>query len=218
VAYAAYALLRLRDLWPPGPIVDPWDVPSGWRLDRPRPLAFTLSDEAGSPLVVTITGTPERAVVQIGSGDPLTVSLQSLPDGGVVSVGRTSRRVWAAVEGSTHWILVDGDAWALRELGVARRSVAGAASERDVRSPMPGTVLQIRAVHGALVHAGQPLVVIEAMKMEHVLVAADEGTVDIMVAEGDLVDADQLIARIELIVPLVATPAGVDADDEDVDP
>ena len=57
-----YALLRLSEMSPEGPIVDPWDVPSGWRPGRARPVAFTLADDAGEPLVVTISGTPEQRV------------------------------------------------------------------------------------------------------------------------------------------------------------
>ena len=82
VAYAAYALLRLREMWPGGPIVDPWDIPSGWRPGRVRPVAFTLADGAGDPLVVTVTGTPERAEVGVEVGGGVGVG---------VGVGRDER-------------------------------------------------------------------------------------------------------------------------------
>ncbi|MGO8859978.1 MAG: acetyl/propionyl/methylcrotonyl-CoA carboxylase subunit alpha [Acidimicrobiales bacterium] len=199
VAYAAYALLRLREMWPQGPVVDPWDVPSGWRPGGPRPVAFTLTDGAGEALVVTITGTPEGAEVAVGSSEPVSVGLQPLIDGALVTMEGTSQRVWAAAEEATatYWIFVDGDAWAIRELVASRRSRAVGATDGEVRSPMPGTVIQLRVVGGDRVHAGQALVVIEAMKMEHVLVAAHDGTVDLLVGEGDLVAADEVVARIE---------------------
>jgi acetyl-CoA/propionyl-CoA carboxylase biotin carboxyl carrier protein len=180
-------------------MVDPWDVPRGWRLGPAQPLAFTFADAAGESLLVTITGTPESATLRVGISEPIPVALQPLPDGAMVSVEGTTRRVWVAVEEATAWICVDGDCWTLRELVVARRAIAGGAADQDIRSPMPGTVIQIRAVHGEQVHVGQPLLVLEAMKMEHVLVATYEGMVEFLVAEGDLVAADEVLARIEVL-------------------
>ena len=60
---------------------------------------------------------------------------------------------------------------------------------------MPGTVVSARVLSGHDVHAGDALVVVSAMKMEHVLVAPRDGTVDILVREGDLVVVDEVVAR-----------------------
>ena len=226
VAYAAYVLLRLREMWPVGPIVDPWDIPSGRRPGGNRPVAFTLADGAGDPLVVTVTGTPEHAEVGIGVGvgvgtsEPVSVQLQPLPDGALVSMEGTTRRVWSVTDNSTAttWIFVDGDTWALRELAASRRSRAAGATDGDVRSPMPGTVVHVHVTRGEPVRAGQPLVVIEAMKMEHVLVAAHDGTVEILVGEGDLVDADEVVARIEPTAEVTDQPAeGIDQPAEGIE-
>jgi len=108
---------------------------------------------------------------------------------------------------ATTWIFVDGDAWAFRELVASRRSRAAGAADGDVRSPMPGTVIQLHVTTGERVRAGQPLVVIEAMKMEHVLVAGHDGTVDVLIGQGDQVAADEVVARIEPPAEGVAPPA-----------
>jgi acetyl-CoA/propionyl-CoA carboxylase biotin carboxyl carrier protein len=199
VAYAAYALLRLRGIWPKGPMVDPWDVPCGWRVGPAQPLTFTFADATGESLAVTITGTPDRAIFRVGRSEPIPVALRPLPDGALVSVEGTTRRVWAAIEEETAWICVDGETWTLRELAVARSAIAAGAADQDIRSPMPGTVIKLHVVHGERVHVGQPLVALEAMKMEHVLVAPYDGTVEVLVAEGDLVAADAVLARIEVL-------------------
>jgi acetyl-CoA/propionyl-CoA carboxylase biotin carboxyl carrier protein len=204
-AYAAYALNRLADAWPKGAVVDPWDVPSGWRLSGPaQPLSFTVTAGAGEPVTVTIGGRPEAATLRFGTDGPVPVSLQPLADGAEVSVEGTTWPVWVAVEGSVAHVWVDGESWELREVELVRRSRAAGAADGDIRSPMPGTVIKIQADHGATVHVGQPIVVVEAMKMEHVLVAPRDGTVDLLVAEGDLVAADEVLAR---IAP-EAVPAG----------
>jgi acetyl-CoA/propionyl-CoA carboxylase biotin carboxyl carrier protein len=62
---------------------------------------------------------------------------------------------------------------------------------------MPGSVLRILVGVGDGVEAGQPLVVVEAMKMEHRLVAPVAGTVSLQVAPGDLVRLDQVVARVD---------------------
>ena len=66
------------------------------------------------------------------------------------------------------------------------------AADPAVRSPMPGTVVSVSVSNGDTVTAGQVLLSVEAMKMEHQLVAPLDGTVHISIAAGDLVKADQV--------------------------
>jgi len=75
------------------------------------------------------------------------------------------------------------------------------AADPAVRSPMPGTVVSVSVSNGDTVEAGQVLVAVEAMKMEHQLVAPLDGTVHISVGSGDLVKADQVVATIHPAVP-----------------
>lgn len=74
-------------------------------------------------------------------------------------------------------------------------------AERDpgmVVSPMPGTIVAVHVSEGDRVEAGAPLIVVEAMKMEHVLVAAEGGIVqEIRAQTGDAVDAGVLLVKIE---------------------
>jgi acetyl/propionyl-CoA carboxylase alpha subunit len=64
-------------------------------------------------------------------------------------------------------------------------------------APMPGTVVKVLAAPGDTVAKGDPVVVIEAMKMEHTIGAAGDGTVaEILVEVGRTVDIDQVIAVI----------------------
>jgi acetyl-CoA/propionyl-CoA carboxylase biotin carboxyl carrier protein len=75
------------------------------------------------------------------------------------------------------------------------------AADPAVRSPMPGTVVSVSVSNGDTVEAGQVLLSVEAMKMEHQLVAPLDGTVHISVGSGDLVKADQVLATIHPAVP-----------------
>jgi len=61
---------------------------------------------------------------------------------------------------------------------------------------MPGSVVAVHVADGAAVSAGDPLVAIEAMKMEHQVLAPHDGVVHLLVAVGDQVRRDQPVARV----------------------
>lgn len=99
---------------------------------------------------------------------------------------------------ATRSVAVSGDAgtWVIPVLGLGRETVSTTAGQDDVLSPMPGTVVAVRAADGDTVTAGQPLVVLEAMKMEHSLTAAHDGTVRINCSTGDRVTAGHILASV----------------------
>jgi acetyl/propionyl-CoA carboxylase alpha subunit len=88
-------------------------------------------------------------------------------------------------------------------LGLASTTAAGAAGagfDGAVRTPMPGRVSKVNVRPGERVAAGQALVVLEAMKMEHALSAPVGGVVlDLDVGEGDQVAEGIVVARIEAV-------------------
>ena len=69
-------------------------------------------------------------------------------------------------------------------------------SRPEVRSPMPGTVVAVHLVSGDLIVAGQRILTVEAMKMEHHLVAETDGLLTVGVRLGDLVRLDQIVATV----------------------
>ncbi|MDO8336812.1 MAG: acetyl-CoA carboxylase biotin carboxyl carrier protein subunit, partial [Microcella sp.] len=76
-------------------------------------------------------------------------------------------------------------------------AVPGAASP-ELRATMPGAVVALGAADGDRVEAGRPIVTVEAMKMEHAVLAPHPGVVRLEVAVGDQVRQGQVVARIEL--------------------
>ena len=74
---------------------------------------------------------------------------------------------------------------------------APTASGTQVKAPMPGTILAVKASAGQAVKAGDVIVVLEAMKMENDIVAPCDGTVkEILVTKGSTVNTDDILAII----------------------
>jgi acetyl/propionyl-CoA carboxylase alpha subunit len=83
----------------------------------------------------------------------------------------------------------------LAEAAQAGREAAG---DGAIRSPMPGKVVAVHAAPGQSVVKGQPLVTVEAMKMEHALTAPFDGTLaELAVKAGDQVGEGAMLARLE---------------------
>ena len=74
---------------------------------------------------------------------------------------------------------------------------AASGSGTTVNSPMPGTILEIKATVGQSVKTGQTLFIMEAMKMETEIVAQADGVVaSIAVKAGDITETDQVLATL----------------------
>jgi propionyl-CoA carboxylase alpha chain len=72
------------------------------------------------------------------------------------------------------------------------------AATGSLRAPMPGSVVRILVEAGDTVAAGQPLLILEAMKMEHTIQAPHDGNVvEVRVAVGDQVEAGAVLAVVE---------------------
>ena len=90
-----------------------------------------------------------------------------------------------------------GEAWIFRDRPASRTGDGGPASDGALRAPMPGKIVATPARAGDAVTKGQPVIVLEAMKMEHALTAPFDGVVgEIGFAVGDQVSADAVLARV----------------------
>jgi acetyl/propionyl-CoA carboxylase alpha subunit len=110
----------------------------------------------------------------------------------------------AVADGSTAHVDVDGQslAFAPAPAPTVEEAVRHAASARDegtavLRAPMPGRVIAVRVAEGASVQAHQAVVVIEAMKMEHAVVAPIDGVlVRLLVGEGQQVQRGDVVGEV----------------------
>ena len=186
---AATPLLKREAL--PGP-VDPFDLPGGWRVGEPAWIARQI--RAGDDVVeVRVRGTAAACEVAVGDCPPVPTSM--VFDGAHVlaTVGGLTRRYGLARTDDVTWLSRDGLAWVLREEDVltAARTRGTTAQGGPLVAPMPGTVTAVRVTEGQHVAAGETLIVVEAMKMEHAIAAPVDGVViDLRVSAGDPVAMD----------------------------
>jgi acetyl-CoA/propionyl-CoA carboxylase, biotin carboxylase, biotin carboxyl carrier protein len=210
--YAAAALLRQHALAPRPDAAgwtDPFAEPSGWRLGgEPAWAVHHLVVPGREPVTVRVAG--ER--VRVGDAAPVPARL---------SVdGARARLHWqgsvVTFDHAGDWLGREGDGWHVRGYdpvaAALRRAAAGAGGD-ELTAPMPGTVTVVKVAKGDEVTAGQSLLVVEAMKMEHVITAPHDGTVaEIEVTAGSTVAMDQVLAVvIPVQVPDQAPEAAPDA-------
>ncbi|MEU6506700.1 biotin carboxylase N-terminal domain-containing protein [Streptomyces sp. NPDC046942] len=176
--YEAAAAVRAKALEPRSQgWVDPFSVPNGWRLGgTPKPPAFHLRVQD------PVTHTPR------GTATVTDTTVSVTLDG----VRHTFHR-------AGDWLGRDADAWHVRDHDPVAASLTGAAhaGADSLTAPMPGTVTVVKVAVGDEVTAGQSLLVVEAMKMEHVISAPHAGTVaELDVTPGTTVAMDQVLAVI----------------------
>lgn len=106
---------------------------------------------------------------------------------------RAGNEVWVQLEGRVHRFSIEKAGGRLQKPG----ALAGG---DELRSPMTGTVRRLFVEAGATVVRGQQLLVLEAMKMEHVLKAPRDGSIEVVaVVAGQTVDMSQLLVRLAAV-------------------
>jgi propionyl-CoA carboxylase alpha chain len=174
-------------------------MPSGWRNNPSLPQRCTFAgpdgsldvayrfDRTGRCCEVTVGGAPLDAVTVI-STDPGHV---------VLTVDGVSRRYDVDRDGPTVFVDGPGGSSALTE--IERFPLPGSLlAAGALTAPLPGTVVKVAVAVGDPVAAGDTLVAIEAMKMEHEVRAPTGGTVaEVHVAEGEQVEAGRVLVVVD---------------------
>ncbi|MGO3040075.1 acetyl/propionyl/methylcrotonyl-CoA carboxylase subunit alpha [Corynebacterium variabile] len=200
-----------------------WAAVDGWRAGADHaPFRSRVAVPGTGPSDLELSGTTDLTLsvrpVDPETTAPPAVMAQVLA---VAADGEDTVRVLTVASGDGHpaasrrWtsrtvpdgagqaVAVSGPdgTWVVRPLGLDRDAADAAGGEDDVLSPMPGTVVAVRVTDGDTVTAGQPLVVLEAMKMEHALTAAHDGIVHLSCATGDKVGAGTVLATVPAALP-----------------
>lgn len=209
VALAAYGWIEhlRRDGGRPGQrltdeLSSPWDMRNGWTLGGDRRDWLHLVINGIETQIVIHRGAEEDRVVITTSDNETSVN--------IVSVVAGDERICAVVDGSDLfadftvtpdrvWIAHAGHHLEVRAQDLLARSADDAAGGGLVRAPMSGKIIKIDVETGSTVRKGDRLAVLEAMKMEHSLVAGADGTIkELGAGEGDQVEEGQMLIVLEL--------------------
>ncbi|HEY1414792.1 MAG TPA: biotin carboxylase N-terminal domain-containing protein [Caulobacteraceae bacterium] len=162
--------------------------------------AFRLNAPARSIVTLNFADTSfETTLARAGEAYQIEIEGRSLcaaANGGAVQIADASYRVADIGEG--HVVVFENGAGFECSLLRWGASAAADASDGTIRSPMPGRIVSIARRAGDPIKAGETLLVLEAMKMEHALRAPVSGVIaELGAEEGTQVSEGVILARIE---------------------
>ena len=186
--YASAALIGLHQLAQECESDSPWDRHDGFRLNAPHTIRIALCDPASAQAadndsaVVVVEG--KRATLdtqwQLTIGNStLTASLQPLEgDAVAVTLNGHRRRLQAYKDGHVVVMAEPSGETRLFWRRIDAIDHGHHEAESTLTAPMNGTVVALLVEPGAQVEKGMPLMVMEAMKMEHTMTAPADGSVE----------------------------------------
>ncbi|MFP5399739.1 MAG: biotin carboxylase N-terminal domain-containing protein [Gammaproteobacteria bacterium] len=177
---------------------DPWSRRDGWRLHGGAQRRFELEFDQRHHTVWLDRLHDGALVLRIGEQ---RWPLQCRAGGGAmqdVLLGTQRHRLAVYADGETVVVFADdGESAVLREVDLIAHAGEGVFEAGRLTAPMPGKVIAFLAAAGDAVKAGQPLAVMEAMKMEHTIASPRDGTVaELLYAVGDQVGEGDALLRL----------------------
>ncbi|HHV7522346.1 TPA: acetyl/propionyl/methylcrotonyl-CoA carboxylase subunit alpha [Burkholderia orbicola] len=198
----ACAALLARERGAASQGASPWSSLPDWRLNGGyrRTLEWHATDREAD---VTVTYEDDGAGTRIAIGDavaqPFAWTHGATPLDFDVTLGgvRSSGRVYA--DGDTFHVFTQGAAETFEWRNLLAHAGDAEQSGGRLTAPMPGKVIAVLVEPGQKVEAGTPLIVMEAMKMEHTIGAPSAGVVaEVLYGVGDQVaDGAQLLMMAE---------------------
>ena len=197
---AAAAWRIARDLPRPAAATDPaspWAAGDGWRLGGAGGIPVRLLDAAGRRHALRLE--PRDGKVRVHSGEHhLEATLKDLGGGRLaIDCKGLSAEALVTADGDRVYVGFGDHGWDfVIEPLYADESGHGEEDTHPV-APMPGTVVAVKVKAGDRVTAGQPLLIMEGMKMELTLTAPVAGTVErVLCAAGESVEAETVLVDI----------------------
>ncbi|MCZ7910596.1 acetyl/propionyl/methylcrotonyl-CoA carboxylase subunit alpha [Agrobacterium leguminum] len=198
IAMAALGLLLSRGNrpQPKADLYSPWNNTSAFRLNAParETLYFVFDNQ---PLGVGVTHEADGFSLEI-DGRAIRAHGGLSDDGKFrATVEGRKRQGYFFAEDSRYALFLDGEHYRVSQPDLV--DVADSATHTGgLEAPMPGVIRALLSSNGAAVEAGEALVVMEAMKMEHTIRAPAKGTVTaINCIEGDMVAAGAVLVDFE---------------------
>jgi len=123
--------------------------------------------------------------------------LHSRADEITFTVDGITHTAFVASKDSTRYVAIDGDVFELKEPDLRRTRRKQHHGEDNLTASMPGQITKVLVNEGDAVQRGQPLIVLEAMKMEIKVAAPHDGRVTkVLVKQGQVVDRGQTLIEL----------------------
>ena len=179
----------------------PWCSAGGWRSMTAERLRIALAC-SGDRFVAEMSKRGPDIEIQVNGGNPMSFSLgqRSTPTSHELLLHQAktlTRASFARTAEGDLALFISGTTYALKIEPDYATSTAAADVGGAMTAPMPGNIVAVLASVGDNVRAGDPLVVMEAMKMEHKILAAKTGTIAALpYGPGDAVEEQAVVAEI----------------------
>ncbi len=174
LALAALGVLRSRACTAPA---SPWDRTDGWRLNGDAHDELIFAD-GGAERLVRVHYRADGYLLDLPGGS-LAARGTLGPDGRLSAEIGGHRLTADIVHRGAEWTVFRGaDAHILTLVDRLAAADAAAGGDAKLAAPMPGRIVAVHVAAGQTVTRGQKLVVLEAMKMEHTILAPADGTVE----------------------------------------
>ena len=173
----------------------PWRLLDGWRLNGQATRTITLR-HGESLQAVAVRAAPGGHQLGLGGRAPLFVRGSAGPNGQLhAQLGERRVNATVVVAGERRHVFFEGRAWPLALVSPLHSGGGGDDVEGGLKAPMPGKVIALLAAVGARVDKGAPLLVMEAMKMEHTISAPKAG----LVKAYRCAPGDQVVDGVDLV-------------------
>ncbi|KRG82423.1 MULTISPECIES: acetyl/propionyl/methylcrotonyl-CoA carboxylase subunit alpha [Stenotrophomonas] len=154
----------------------PWAIADGWRAAGPAARAVTLEHQQ-QQRTLRVRRHADGWQVD-GDGDPLRLRGRVHADGYAVQIDDRLHRGDVVRDGNALHVFADGNQRRFTLHDPVAEADGGSDHGGSLLAPMPGRVIALLVEPGSRVARGTPLLVMEAMKMEHTLQAPADGVVN----------------------------------------
>lgn len=178
--------------------LSPWDIKDDWRecgLTQTR-VEFRASQPGGLESVHVLSKYGQQWFLDASPLDMANWWANSFGVGCTFE-GRSIKADRVMSPSGSLQLLMKGCLYGAEILDLDHQAEAGTEDQSHLNAPMPGRVISVLVIEGQSVEAGAPLVILEAMKMEHTIRAPYTGVVEqVFFSTGDFVEEGAELTRV----------------------
>ncbi|MCG8433655.1 MAG: biotin/lipoyl-binding protein, partial [Gammaproteobacteria bacterium] len=188
---AARDLLEDQIRAPADGVTSPWDYRDGWQANAAGGIRYKLRDSKNNEAEIFIQGRKGYYTVTSGSEQHSMHAVLKDDERLALEIDGVQSQLRVRKCNENYMVQSGSHAVELTRINPYATAGAGADSEAHPGSPMPGRIVAVHVKIGDTVEPGQPLLVLEGMKMEYTLKATVKGTVEkVLYNQGDMIDAE----------------------------